>query len=217
MVGTLFALPALHLLVAVGMVGNARQGCRALQLPVACGDMSSRRGEISMSSSTSATLNDTCEIYASLERLVNAVNTNDLDGIMKYYVPDNVPGETLVVFDGIPPRQYVGAAAFRQDWATFLASCPRRRSCRGQRLEKRVRGQLGVWTLLLQRHGYRQGRQPPEFYPAHYRRLQEDQRELARHPRARFLAREPRDPRGGPEFSALTQTSLQLWPAVRSP
>jgi ketosteroid isomerase-like protein len=61
------------------------------------------------------------DIYASLERLVAAVNTKDLDGIMKYYVPDNVPGETLVVFDGIPPRQYVGAAAFRQDWANFLA------------------------------------------------------------------------------------------------
>ena len=77
-----------------------------------------------MSSSTSAASNDTREIYASLERLVNAVNTNDLDGIMKYYVPDNVPGETLVVFDGIPPRQYVGAAAFRQDWANFLATYP---------------------------------------------------------------------------------------------
>ena len=61
------------------------------------------------------------DIYASLQRLVAAVNTKDLDGIMKYYVPDNVPGETLVVFDGIPPRQYVGAAAFRQDWANFLA------------------------------------------------------------------------------------------------
>ena len=39
-------------------------------------------------------------------------------------MPDNVPGETLVVFDGIPPRQYVGAAAFRQDWANFLAFYP---------------------------------------------------------------------------------------------
>lgn len=78
----------------------------------------------SMSSSTSPALNDTREIYASLERLVNAVNTNDLNGIMKYYVPDNVPDETLVVFDGIPPRQYVGAAAFRQDWANFLATYP---------------------------------------------------------------------------------------------
>ena len=64
------------------------------------------------------------EIYASLERLVYAVNTNDLDGIMKYYVPDGVPDETLVVFDGIPPRQYVGAESFRQDWAIFLGSYP---------------------------------------------------------------------------------------------
>jgi len=77
-----------------------------------------------MSHATSPASNATLEIYASLDRLVNAVNTNDLNGIMKYYVSDNVPEETLVVFDGIPPRQYVGAAAFRQDWANFLATYP---------------------------------------------------------------------------------------------
>jgi hypothetical protein len=36
---------------------------------------------------------------------------------MKVYVPD----ESLVVFDLIPPRQYLGANAYRKDWADFLA------------------------------------------------------------------------------------------------
>ena len=144
------------------------------------------------------------EIYASLERLVYAVNTNDLDGIMKYYVPDGVPDETLVVFDGIPPRQYVGAESFRQDWAIFFGLIPNRRPCRGQRLEMRVRRQSRVRALLLQRQGDCQGWLSSEFYPAHYRRLQEDQRDLARHPRARLLARKSCHPHGGPELSAVS-------------
>ena len=36
---------------------------------------------------------------------------------MQAYVPD----ETLFAFDVIPPRQYVGAKAFRKDWGEFLA------------------------------------------------------------------------------------------------
>jgi ketosteroid isomerase-like protein len=45
-----------------------------------------------------------------------AVNAKDVDGIMKVYVPD----ESLFVFDVVPPRQYVGAAAYRKDWDDFL-------------------------------------------------------------------------------------------------
>ena len=45
-----------------------------------------------------------------------AVNAKDLDNIMKTYVPD----ESLFVFDAVPPRQYVGAAAYRKDWQEFL-------------------------------------------------------------------------------------------------
>ena len=37
---------------------------------------------------------------------------------MKVYVPD----QTLFVFDVEPPRQYVGAAAYRKDWQAFLDS-----------------------------------------------------------------------------------------------
>ena len=37
---------------------------------------------------------------------------------MNTYVPD----ETLFIFDVIPPREYVGAKAFRKDWDEFLGS-----------------------------------------------------------------------------------------------
>jgi len=64
--------------------------------------------------------NDEAEVNASLQRLVAAVNAKDINGIMAYYSPD----ESLLVFDALPPRQYVGAAAFRKDWEGFLAAYP---------------------------------------------------------------------------------------------
>jgi hypothetical protein len=51
------------------------------------------------------------DIRALEERFVAALKAKDLDAIMKMYVPD----QTLVVFDVVPPRQYVGAAAYRKD------------------------------------------------------------------------------------------------------
>jgi uncharacterized protein (TIGR02246 family) len=56
------------------------------------------------------------EIKALEERFAAAVMAKDLDAIMKVYVPD----QTLFVFDVVPPRQYVGAAAYRKDWQEFL-------------------------------------------------------------------------------------------------
>jgi len=44
-----------------------------------------------------------------------AVGAKDLDAIMKVYSPD------VFVFDVVPPRQYVGAAAYRADWKDLLA------------------------------------------------------------------------------------------------
>jgi uncharacterized protein (TIGR02246 family) len=55
-------------------------------------------------------------IKALEERFVAALKAKDLDAIMRAYAP----GQTLVVFDVIPPRQYTGAAAYRKDWQTFL-------------------------------------------------------------------------------------------------
>jgi uncharacterized protein (TIGR02246 family) len=61
---------------------------------------------------------DAAQIKALEEQYVAAVNAKDVDAIMKVYVPN----ESFVVFDAVPPRQYVGAAALRKDWEGFLAT-----------------------------------------------------------------------------------------------
>ena len=58
------------------------------------------------------------DVRALEDRFVAAFKAKDVDAIMKAYAPD----QTLVVFDVVPPRQYVGAAAYRKDWQTFLGS-----------------------------------------------------------------------------------------------
>src|SRR5438132_7027159 len=58
------------------------------------------------------------DIRALENRFVAAFKAKDPDAIMKVYAPD----QTLVVFDVVPPRQYVGAAAYRKDWQTFFDS-----------------------------------------------------------------------------------------------
>jgi ketosteroid isomerase-like protein len=59
---------------------------------------------------------DVAQIRAIQDRLAGAVSARNIDAIMQAYVPD----ETLFVFDVVPPRQYVGAKAFRKDWEGFL-------------------------------------------------------------------------------------------------
>jgi uncharacterized protein (TIGR02246 family) len=59
---------------------------------------------------------DEASIRALESRFAAAASAGDVNAIMKVYVPD----ETLVVFDVIPPRQYVGAEAYRKDWAGFV-------------------------------------------------------------------------------------------------
>ena len=62
--------------------------------------------------------NDIAPIRNLEEKLAAAIAARNLDAIMQVYVPD----ETLFVFDVIPPRQYVGAKAYRKDWGDFLGS-----------------------------------------------------------------------------------------------
>jgi uncharacterized protein (TIGR02246 family) len=59
---------------------------------------------------------DEAQIRALEDRFVAAVNAKDVDAIMKVYVTD----QSLFVFDVTPPREYVGAAAYRKDWEEFL-------------------------------------------------------------------------------------------------
>jgi uncharacterized protein (TIGR02246 family) len=58
------------------------------------------------------------DIKALEDQFIAAFKAKDLDAIMKVYVPD----QTLFIFDVVPPRQYVGAAAYRKDWQEFLDS-----------------------------------------------------------------------------------------------
>lgn len=51
-------------------------------------------------------------------RFVDAFNAKDVNAIMKVYAPD------VLVFDVVPPRQYVGADAYRKDWQNTFAMMP---------------------------------------------------------------------------------------------
>ena len=64
--------------------------------------------------------NADAEIKSSLDHLVTAVNARDIDGIMEFYVSD----ESLLIYDAILPRKYVGATALRKNWKGFLAAYP---------------------------------------------------------------------------------------------
>ena len=58
---------------------------------------------------------DDARIRALEMRFAAAVNARNLGAIMSVYSPD------VFVFDVIPPRQYVGATAYRDNWKNFLA------------------------------------------------------------------------------------------------
>ena len=73
---------------------------------------------VSVSASSASAANDEAKIKTLEDQFAAAFNAKDLDGIMKVYAPD----ESLFVFDVIPPRQYVGASAYRKDWEGFLAT-----------------------------------------------------------------------------------------------
>jgi len=82
-----------------------------------CGPLSTT-STVSTSSSSSA--DDLNAINANVQHFLAAANNKDLNGIMAYYGPD----ENVVMFDSVPPRQYVGATAIRKDWEQFLATYP---------------------------------------------------------------------------------------------
>jgi ketosteroid isomerase-like protein len=63
---------------------------------------------------------DLADIKALEDRFMNAFNAKDINALMAVYVPD----QSLLVFDATPPRQYVGAAAYRRDWEDFMGLFP---------------------------------------------------------------------------------------------
>jgi uncharacterized protein (TIGR02246 family) len=64
----------------------------------------------------SAQTGDEARIKALEDQFTAAFNAKDVNAIMKVYVPD----QSLFVFDVVPPRQYVGATAYRKDWENFF-------------------------------------------------------------------------------------------------
>jgi ketosteroid isomerase-like protein len=55
-------------------------------------------------------------IRALIEEWTEAVRAKDIGKLMAYYAPD------VVVFDILPPLQFVGAAHYRQNWAEWFVS-----------------------------------------------------------------------------------------------
>ena len=60
---------------------------------------------------------DEQEIRALEAKFAAAFAAKDVDAIMKFYAP----GDQLLVFDLVTPRQYAGADAYRKDWQTTFA------------------------------------------------------------------------------------------------
>jgi uncharacterized protein (TIGR02246 family) len=58
---------------------------------------------------------DEAAIRALEARFAAAVTAKNVDAIMKVYAPD------VFVFDVVPPRQYVGGAAYRKDWEALMS------------------------------------------------------------------------------------------------
>jgi len=52
------------------------------------------------------------------KRFAAAFNAGDVDAMMKNYIP----GDTLVVFDVVPRKEYRGADNYRNNWVDFLST-----------------------------------------------------------------------------------------------
>ncbi len=66
-----------------------------------------------------ARADDNADITALEKRIGAGIEAKDADAVMANYIP----GDSLVVFDLIPPRQYTGAEAYKKDWAEVFAGC----------------------------------------------------------------------------------------------
>src|SRR5713101_7383657 len=88
---------------------------------------------------SAAHADDQAEIKALEQRYVTAVKAKDIKAIMACYVPD----ESLLVFDVVPPRQYMGAKAYQKDWEELFAAYPISAEVEMTDLGVMVEGSLG--------------------------------------------------------------------------
>ena len=68
--------------------------------------------------STGAKSGDEAAIRTLEQNFRDAVRAKDVDKIMENYEH----GQKLVVFDVVPPREYVGWDAYKKDWQDFLST-----------------------------------------------------------------------------------------------
>jgi ketosteroid isomerase-like protein len=66
-----------------------------------------------------ARADDKADLEALEKRVAAGIEAKDADAVMANYIP----GDSLVVFDLIPPRQYTGNDAYKKDWAGVFSGC----------------------------------------------------------------------------------------------
>ena len=59
---------------------------------------------------------DEAQIREPIDRWLKALRAKNLDGIMSCYTPD------ILLFDLLPPLQYLGADAYRKNWAEWFST-----------------------------------------------------------------------------------------------
>lgn len=92
-----------------------------------------------------ASADDKGEITAVEQRVMDGFKAKDVDKIMSSYVPD----ESLFVFDVVPPREYVGAKAYRKDWEELFAQFPGPTEADMSDLEVVTNGTFGYAHLIV--------------------------------------------------------------------
>jgi uncharacterized protein (TIGR02246 family) len=80
---------------------------------------------------------DEDQIRALQAKVAAAISAKDVDAIMTGYAPD------VYVFDVVPPRAYVGKAAWRADWAGVIKNTPGPMSLTVEDLAVSADGEIG--------------------------------------------------------------------------
>jgi uncharacterized protein (TIGR02246 family) len=88
---------------------------------------------------------DEQQIRALEDKFAAAFNAKDVNAIMKLYVP----GDELLVFDVVPPRQYAGWDAYKKDWEGDFATMPGPVKFEVRDLSVTTDGKLG-WSHSIQ-------------------------------------------------------------------
>ncbi len=100
-----------YLAIAVGAIALGAAANNAPTMTKTTGD-----GPMSNATRTRAS-DDEAAIRALENNFAAALNAGDVDAMMKNYISDN----SLVVFDVVPPRQHLGADAYRKAWLGYFA------------------------------------------------------------------------------------------------